>query len=98
MRKTRRNRTPKELRKTGFPLLKRYKENAICKNAIWEQNIYLEPINLGCLNLRANGSSHCAECSENYKNDIPFIKREYVIKQVDTKLSIEPESSELKNE
>jgi len=71
MRKTRRNRTLKDLRKNDYPILKRYKDNDVCKNAIFEKekipDTTLEiDINKGCKNLRANGSSRCEKCSKKY--------------------------------
>lgn len=54
---------------------KKYKtkslENAVCKNAIFVEeklkDIAVKTIvNKGCNNLRANGSSHCSECSNKY--------------------------------
>ncbi|MEI6580838.1 MAG: hypothetical protein WCO07_01555 [bacterium] len=41
------------------------KENEVCKNAEYiTKNKQL--VNVGCKNLRENGSSHCSDCSYKY--------------------------------
>lgn len=45
-------------------------KRSICKNGIFSLEKG-ELVNTGCKNPRANGSSRCKECSENYKTNTP---------------------------
>lgn len=93
MRKTKRNRTPKELRNNDYPVVREYKgksyDNDVCKNKIMEQDKYLAWHNVGCTNLRANGSSHCEQCSEDYKTGVVRTKREIVYHDEDNFIDID---------
>lgn len=75
MRKTRRNRTPKAERKNDYPVLRKYRgrsyDNAVCKNAEFVEETVKDfsikfKKNVGCKNLRADGSSHCSKCSKKH--------------------------------
>jgi hypothetical protein len=50
------------------PEVKKSKDNALCKNAKFVENKKTKELeNKGCINLRANGSSRCGECSNGKK-------------------------------
>lgn len=93
MRKTRRNRTPKELRRNDYPIVREYKgksyDNDVCKNKIMEQDKYLTWHNLGCTNLRANGSARCESCAEDFKTGVVRTKREIVYNDKDNFIKID---------
>jgi hypothetical protein len=63
MRKTKRNRTPKKDRKNDFIVVDE-RGHDICINKEFTKDN--KPVNIGCKNQRAHGSSRCVECTYTY--------------------------------
>lgn len=63
--------------------------NDFCKNKNFAQNKYFEWINIGCRNLKRNGSAWCQKCAEDHFNGIESVFEQPKEKKVKSLLDVD---------